>query len=55
MWCEAGYLFNGVKVALKFLSSQHCAKKIVSVSLGLVDFAMGIVTSVVNDSWASTC
>ena len=48
VWCEAGYCFNGVRVALKFLSSEQCAKKIMSVSPGLVDFAMGIVTSVVK-------
>ena len=46
---EAGYCFKSVRVALKLLSSEQCAKKIVSVSPGLVDFAMGLVTSVVKN------
>ena len=30
---EAGYCFKSVRVALKFLSSEQCAKKIVSVRI----------------------
>ena len=45
---EGGYCFKSVRIALKFLSSEQSAKKIVSVSPGLVDFAVGLVTSVVK-------
>ena len=47
------YAFNKLgitnwQIVLFTLESAHSAKKVVSDSLGLVDFAIGLVNSVVN-------